>query len=148
MFARNLFSCRPNDTIIIFPFVLLVLAIVTSFEGLGEMACSCSSSRVVVRRFALSSRVTFQSQRLLTSLSPTTTTFCNRGHKQRNVPSSPIVRCIFGSFSKFDPLNQSSATILKQSNEELSKEELNLKQVLEKYQQQHNYEENNEYQTS
>lgn len=110
------------------------------------MACSCSSSRVVVRRFALSSRVTFQSQRLLTSLSPTTTTFCNRRHQQRNVPSSPIVRCIFGSFSKFDPLNQSSATVLKQSNEELSKEELNLKQVLEKYQQHHNYEENNEYQ--
>jgi tetratricopeptide (TPR) repeat protein len=45
-----------------------------------------------------------------------------------------ITRTIFGAFSKFDPLKQSSATVLKQSDDELSKAERRFKKALLQFQ--------------
>lgn len=56
--------------------------------------------------------------------------YCRQQFPTNNVTN----RSFFGAFSKFNPLRQSSATVLKQPNDELSKEELALKQALQQYQ--------------
>lgn len=108
------------------------------------MPCSCSSSRVMVRRLTLSSKGSSRgsvlpSRSFFTSILPqqrATKYFIQRLQQQHlKFPPSPVVRYIFGGFSKFDPLKESSATILKQPNDELSEQEISLKDALERYRQ-------------